>query len=72
MIVFCGAFLGFAVKVPLIPFHTWLPEAYAEAHRNDDARKQIDALLAMKPLPDYVPEYQEAVAEAKKLQDKIK
>jgi NADH-quinone oxidoreductase subunit M len=31
MIIFCGAFLGFAVKVPLIPFHTWLPEAYAEA-----------------------------------------
>jgi NADH-quinone oxidoreductase subunit M len=29
--VFSGAFLGFAVKVPLIPFHTWLPEAYAEA-----------------------------------------
>jgi len=22
---------GFAVKVPLMPFHTWLPEAYAEA-----------------------------------------
>ena len=22
---------GFAVKVPLIPFHTWLPNAYAEA-----------------------------------------
>jgi NADH-quinone oxidoreductase subunit M len=31
MIVFCGAFLGFAVKVPLIPLHTWLPEAYVEA-----------------------------------------
>jgi NADH-quinone oxidoreductase subunit M len=31
MIVFCAAFLGFAVKVPLVPFHTWLPEAYAEA-----------------------------------------
>jgi NADH-quinone oxidoreductase subunit M len=31
LIVFGGAFLGFAVKVPLIPFHTWLPEAYAEA-----------------------------------------
>src|SRR5580704_15661650 len=31
MIIFCGAFLGFAMKVPLIPFHTWLPEAYAEA-----------------------------------------
>jgi NADH-quinone oxidoreductase subunit M len=31
LIIFCGAFLGFAVKVPLIPFHTWLPQAYAEA-----------------------------------------
>jgi NADH-quinone oxidoreductase subunit M len=31
LVIFCGAFLGFAVKVPLIPFHTWLPEAYAEA-----------------------------------------
>jgi NADH-quinone oxidoreductase subunit M len=30
-IVFLGVFLGFAVKVPLIPFHTWLPNAYAEA-----------------------------------------
>ena len=26
-----GVFLGFAVKVPLVPFHTWLPTAYAEA-----------------------------------------
>ena len=26
-----GVFLGFAVKVPLMPFHTWLPSAYAEA-----------------------------------------
>jgi NADH-quinone oxidoreductase subunit M len=31
LVVFFGAFLGFAVKVPLIPFHTWLPSAYAEA-----------------------------------------
>ena len=31
MVIFAGAFLGFAVKVPLIPFHTWLPAAYAEA-----------------------------------------
>ena len=31
LIIFFGAFLGFAVKVPLIPFHTWLPSAYAEA-----------------------------------------
>ena len=31
LIVFFGAFLGFAVKVPLVPFHTWLPAAYSEA-----------------------------------------
>ncbi len=31
LVVFFGAFLGFAVKVPVIPFHTWLPAAYAEA-----------------------------------------
>jgi len=31
MILFVGAFLGFAVKVPLVPFHTWLPAAYADA-----------------------------------------
>ena len=30
-VIFLGVFLGFAVKVPLIPFHTWLPSAYAEA-----------------------------------------
>jgi len=29
--VFIGVFLGFAVKAPLFPFHTWLPAAYAEA-----------------------------------------
>jgi NADH-quinone oxidoreductase subunit M len=26
-----GVLAGFAVKVPLAPFHTWLPDAYAEA-----------------------------------------
>ena len=31
LMVFFGAFLGFAVKVPVIPFHTWLPAAYSEA-----------------------------------------
>ncbi len=29
--VFLGVLLGLAVKVPLFPFHTWLPLAYAEA-----------------------------------------
>ncbi len=31
MVVFACVLLGFAVKVPLFPFHTWLPDAYAEA-----------------------------------------
>jgi len=30
-VIFLGALLGFAVKVPLMPFHTWLPTTYAEA-----------------------------------------
>ena len=30
-VIFAGALFGFAVKVPLMPFHTWLPSAYAEA-----------------------------------------
>ena len=30
-LIFAGAFLGFAVKVPLMPFHTWLPDTYSEA-----------------------------------------
>lgn len=29
--IFWAAFLGFAVKIPIVPFHTWLPSAYAEA-----------------------------------------
>jgi NADH-quinone oxidoreductase subunit M len=31
LLIFFGAFLGFAVKVPVVPFHTWLPAAYTEA-----------------------------------------
>lgn len=31
LVVFCGVLLGFAVKVPLFPLHTWLPAAYTEA-----------------------------------------
>ncbi len=29
--LFWAVFLGFAVKTPVVPFHTWLPAAYAEA-----------------------------------------
>lgn len=29
--IFLGFFIAFAVKVPMIPFHNWLPEAHVEA-----------------------------------------
>jgi NADH-quinone oxidoreductase subunit M len=29
--VFWAFFMGFAVKVPMFPFHTWLPDAHTEA-----------------------------------------
>ncbi len=31
LVVFFGVFLGFAIKVPMWPFHTWLPDAHTEA-----------------------------------------
>jgi len=31
MMLFIGLLLGFAVKVPMFPFHTWLPDAHTEA-----------------------------------------
>jgi tetratricopeptide (TPR) repeat protein len=48
-----------------------LAEAYHEANRDAEARKQIDVLLKMTPDPDYVPEHKEAVEKAKKLLEKI-
>ncbi|MEK6646856.1 MAG: NADH-quinone oxidoreductase subunit M [Candidatus Firestonebacteria bacterium] len=30
-IVFIAFFVGFAIKVPVFPFHTWLPDAHVEA-----------------------------------------
>src|SRR5204863_7648732 len=29
--LFLAFFLSFAIKVPLFPFHTWLPDAHVEA-----------------------------------------
>ena len=29
--IFLALFLGFAVKVPMFPFHTWLPDAHTDA-----------------------------------------
>jgi NAD(P)H-quinone oxidoreductase subunit 4 len=31
IVLLSGILLGFGIKIPLIPFHTWLPDAYVEA-----------------------------------------
>ncbi|MFQ6619001.1 MAG: NuoM family protein, partial [Fidelibacterota bacterium] len=31
IIVFLALYIGFAIKVPVFPFHTWLPDAHVEA-----------------------------------------
>jgi NADH-quinone oxidoreductase subunit M len=31
LLAFVAMFLGFGVKVPIVPFHTWLPDAHVEA-----------------------------------------
>jgi tetratricopeptide (TPR) repeat protein len=49
-----------------------LAEAYLAVNRKEDARKQIDALRAMTPDPDYLPEHKEALAQAQRLEDKMK
>jgi NADH-quinone oxidoreductase subunit M len=30
-LIFIGFFIGFAVKLPVVPFHTWLPDAHVDA-----------------------------------------
>jgi NADH-quinone oxidoreductase subunit M len=30
-LVFSGFFIGFAIKTPMVPFHTWLPPAHVDA-----------------------------------------
>jgi NADH-quinone oxidoreductase subunit M len=30
-LIFAALFIGFAIKVPMFPFHTWLPDAHTEA-----------------------------------------
>lgn len=46
-----------------------LAEAYLAEDKKPEARKQLEELLKMKPSPDYVPEYDQDVAAAKKMLD---
>jgi NADH-quinone oxidoreductase subunit M len=31
LLIFGGMFIGFGIKVPMFPFHTWLPDAHTQA-----------------------------------------
>jgi NADH-quinone oxidoreductase subunit M len=31
VLIFLGMFMGFGIKVPMFPFHTWLPDAHTQA-----------------------------------------
>lgn len=47
--------------------HLNLAEAYLKVGRTADARRQLNAIISMMPDQNYLPEYQEAAAEARKL-----
>ena len=53
----------------LMRFH--LAEAYETNNRDAEAKKQIEAIMAMTPDPKHIAEHKQAVEEAKKLLEKI-
>lgn len=58
---------GLRFGEPNAILHLHLAEAYRKVGRNEDARREINKILAMTPDPDYLPEYREASAGAQKL-----
>lgn len=53
----------------LMRYH--LAQAYESAGRDGDARKQIEALMAINPDPKFAAEHNDALTKAKKLQEKL-
>lgn len=51
--------------------HLHLAEAYVQTGRTADARRQLNAIISMTPDQNYLPEYKEAVGEARKLLEKL-
>lgn len=49
-----------------------LAQAYLAVNRKEDARRELIAIPNMTPNPDYLPEYNDAVNEARKLLDQLK
>lgn len=52
--------------------HLHLAQAYAEANRKEDARKEIEVLRTMKVEPGFEPEQKEALDKATQLSEKLK
>lgn len=53
-------------------YHLRLAQAYLAVNRQDDARRELERVLNMTPNPAYLPEYDDAVREARKLLDEMK
>jgi tetratricopeptide (TPR) repeat protein len=62
--------LRFGPNNSLLRWH--LAQAYADANRKEDARKEIETLLTMKVDRAYEPEHKEAVEKAQQLSEKLK
>lgn len=61
--------LRFGPNNSLLRYH--LATAYEAADRDADARKQIEALMAINPDPKFAAEHNDALTKAKKLQEKL-
>lgn len=61
--------LKFGENNALLRFY--LAQAYLKTNRKDEARKQLETILNMQPDPNYVPEHQEAVEQARELIKKL-
>ena len=53
-------------------YHLRLAQAYLAVNREEDARRQLTTLLDMKPGPDYLPEYNDAATQARRLLEEVK
>ena len=62
--------LQFGPNNALLRWH--LAQAYADANRKEEARKEIDTLLTMKVDPGYEPEHKEALEKVQLLAEKLK
>lgn len=49
------------------PYRLRLAQAYLAVNRREDARKELEFIINATPNPDYLPEHEDAVREAKKL-----